>query len=151
MRLKKLLALALAVVAPIALRAQNITTVAGGGSTNVPALSVSIGGPSAVVKDSLGNFYILDNFQNRVFKMDTTGNLTIFAGNGTPGPSGDSGPAIKAQLNGPRSMFMDNFGNIFIADADNGEVRESAGPTPAAGQLQGNIYTVAGNAQLGLG
>src|ERR1700676_2021531 len=154
MRLTKILALALAVISPLAVRAQNITTVAGGGSTNVPALSVSIGGPSAAVKDALGNFYILDNFQNRVFKMDTSGNLTLFAGNGTPGYSGDSGPATSAQFNGPRALFMDNSGNIFIADADNGAIREiavSTGTQYGISMTAGDIYTVAGSALLGQG
>jgi hypothetical protein len=149
MRLKKLLALALAVVAPISLRAQNITTVAGGGSTNVPALSVGVGGPEGVIKDALGNVYILDNFFSRIFKVDTTGNMTIFAGNGTAGFSGDGGLPTAAQLNGPSAFFMDTHGNFFIADSDNNVIREiPAGPGINYGvtMLGGHIYTIAGTA-----
>src|ERR1700687_1060859 len=107
MRLKKLLALLLVVVAPIAVRAQTINTVAGGGSTNVAAMSVGVGGPEGVIKDGSGNVYILDNFYSRIFKVDTTGNMTIFAGNGTAGFSGDGGAPTAAQLNGPSAFFMD--------------------------------------------
>jgi ASPM-SPD-2-Hydin domain-containing protein/HYDIN/CFA65/VesB family protein len=149
MRLQKLLALALAVVAPVAVRAQTITTVAGGGSTNVPALPYSIGGPEGVIKDGLGNVYILDNFFSRIFKVDTAGNMTIFAGNGTAGFSGDTGLPTAAQLNGPSAMFRDAAGSFFIADSDNSVIRE----IPAVGGFHyginmtaGHIYTIAGTA-----
>jgi trimeric autotransporter adhesin len=159
MRLQKLLALALVVLAPMAVRAQTITTVAGGGSVcpapaTPCALTVSVGGPSAAVKDASGNFLILDDYQNRILKVDTNGNLTIFAGNGAPGYTGDGGPAANAELNGPRSMFIDGFGNIFIADADNGVIREIAGSTGTQygiSMTAGSIYTVAGNFAKGLG
>jgi len=161
MRLKTLLlALVVAVVAPLAVHAQiNITTVVGGGSTCPPAavpcaLTVSIGGPAAAAKDSLGNLYILDNYQSRVFKLDAAGNLTIFAGDGTSGFNGDNRAANTAQLNGPRSMFIDAHDNIFIADADNGAIREipkNTGPQYGISMTAGNIYTVAGNVAAGLG
>jgi sugar lactone lactonase YvrE len=147
MRLQKLLALALVVVAPVAVRAQNITTVAGGGSTGVAALQYSIGGPEGVIKDGSGNVYILDNFYSRIFKVDTAGNMTIFAGNGTAGFSGDGGLPTAAQLNGPSAMFMDAAGDFFIADSDNSVIREIPfGPGTHYGisMLAGHIYTIAG-------
>jgi len=148
MRLKTLLALLLIVVAPIAVCAQTITTVAGGGSTNVPALQYSIGGSEGIIKDvTTGDVYILDNFFNRIFKVNTAGNMTVFAGNGTAGFSGDGGLPTAAQLNGPSAMFRDAAGNFFIADSDNSVIRE----IPAVGGLHyginmtaGNIYTIAG-------
>ena len=50
--------------------------------------------------------------------------ITIFAGNGTPGFSGDGGPATSAQLNSPISLAKDTNGNVFIADAANHRVRK---------------------------
>ncbi len=160
MRLKTLfLALLFVVVAPLAVRAQvTINTVVGGGSTCPPAaspcaLTVSIGGPAAAAKDSLGNLYILDNYQSRVFKLDAAGNLTIFAGDGTSGYNGDNRAANTAQLNGPRDLFIDAHDNIFIADADNGAIREIAkntGTQYGISMTAGNIYTVAGNVAAGL-
>jgi trimeric autotransporter adhesin len=144
-RLQKFLPLALALVLPLAANAQhNISTVAGGGITGVPALSpnTSIGGPEAVVKDAAGNTYILDNFVSRIFKVDTSGNLTIFAGNGTPGFSGDGGPANKAQLNNPSDMCIDTAGNIYVADSDNSVIRK------IATDAQHTITTVAGVAGI---
>jgi trimeric autotransporter adhesin len=145
MRLKNLAALAVLLVAPLAGSAQTITTVVGGGPNNVTARSASIGGPTGVAKDAAGNLYFLDNDHSLLFKVDPTTNiLTIVAGNGTSGYSGDGGPATSAQLNQPTNFCLDAAGNIFIADSDNELVREVAGPTPSAGMTTGDIYTVAG-------
>jgi hypothetical protein len=151
MRLKTLLALLLVVLAPIAVRSQTISTVAGGGSKNVPALSVGVGGPEGVIKDAAtGDIYILDNFYSRIFKVDNaTGTLTIFAGNGTAGFSGDGGDPKNAQLSGPSAFFRDAAGNFFIADSDNNVIREIpvASNTTRYGvsmPTAGFIYTIVG-------
>jgi sugar lactone lactonase YvrE len=143
MRSRILLVLAFAVVAPLAARAQNISTVAGGGPINLPTLGASIGSPSAVRQDSAGNTYILDNPHNRVYKVDTSGNMTVFAGNGALGASGDNGPAVDAEMNGPSGMCIDTANNLYIADSDNNKIREVAATT-ANGHTIGDIYTFAG-------
>ncbi len=144
MRLRILVILAFAVVAPLAARAQTITTVAGGGPINLPKASASIGTPAAVRHDSLGNTYILDNDYSRVYKIDhTTGNMSVFAGNGASGFSGEGGPAVNAEMNGPSGMCLDANDNLFIVDSDNDIVREVPAVT-AGGKTAGNIYTVAG-------
>ncbi len=136
MRLRTFLILTLAVIAPLAARAQTITTVVGGGPINLPQTAASIGAPAAVRQDSSGNYYILDNNYSRVIKVDhTTGNMSVFAGNGVIGFSGDGGPAADAEMNGPSGMCMDSHDNLFIADSDNNVIREVTG---------GIINTVAG-------
>ncbi len=141
-------ALAASIFGGMAVDAQNITTVAGGGppatGTAVNKSSTSIGAPAAVRQDHLGSTYILDNDLGRVFKVDTLGNLTLFAGNGTNGFSGDAGPAINAAMSGPSGLCIDANNNVFIADSDNAIMREVVVSNPKAGQTIGNIYTVAG-------
>src|SRR5215471_3453227 len=144
-RLQRLLSLSIALILPLAARAQHpISTVAGGGPDNsAAALTHAVGGPVAVAKDAAGNVYIVDGGQSRVIKLDSAGHLTLFAGNGSGGFSGEGGLANQAQLNTPTGIAIDGAGNVFIADNDNGVIREVPGPTPPAGKLTGHIYTVA--------
>ena len=70
----------------------------------------------------------------------TTGILTLVAGNGIPGFSGDNGPAAVAQLNGPDAVAVDSAGNVYIADAKNRRIRKVSNAV---------ITTVAGNGLTG--
>src|SRR5207302_3844996 len=108
-----------------------------------------VGAPPRVFKDSAGNLYISVTvngtqglYVNVVYKVDSFGQLTTVAGNGTEGFSGDGGPATSAALSGPHGLFVDGFGNIFIADTYNDRIRKVVAAT-------GNIQTVAGNGTLG--
>jgi sugar lactone lactonase YvrE len=58
------------------------------------------------------------------------------AGTGTPGYTGDSGPATAATLATPRAVAYDALGDLFLADTNNHVVREIS-PT-------GVITTIAG-------
>ncbi|PYU20129.1 MAG: hypothetical protein DMG30_22155, partial [Acidobacteria bacterium] len=139
MRLQKFLAFALAFVAPLAVHAQNIiTTVAGGGPANVPATSASIGNPTAVAKDASGNTYIFDAWSYRVFNVDTAGKVSVYAGNGFSGYSGDGGLATNAQISLGYGLAVDTSGNLFIADTANNVIREVVATT-------GIIQTVVGD------
>src|SRR5208337_160537 len=103
------------------------------------ALNSSIGYPGSIAFDSAGNTYIADSFSSRIFEVDTLGNLTVVAGNGTFGDSGDGGPATRAALDRPEGIFVDGSGNIFVADTDNCLIRKVS---------SGTITTVAGNTML---
>jgi len=141
---------AVTVCLTMALHAQNISTIAGGGPNSLPATSSSIGFPWAVAVDSAGNTYISDTLSNRVFKVDGSGNLTIFGGNTVPKYSGDNGSPTAATLNGPRGLFVDGSNNVFIADANNSAIRvvnTTVGSIVIAGVTvaSGAIATIAGN------
>ncbi len=124
--------------------AGTITTVAGDGvaghsGDGGPGASARLNSPSAVAVDGSGNLYIAEAAAVR--KIQPGGIITTVAGNGSSGYSGDGGPATAAQLNGPSGLAFDASGNLFIADAYNGRIREvSAG---------GLIGTVAGNGAPG--
>ena len=66
-------------------------------------------------------WYLIADAENNVIRsVDTsTGLITTFAGNGTPGHLGEGGPATDAQLNYPTGLWADQSGNIFIADTMN--------------------------------
>jgi hypothetical protein len=81
--------------------------------------------------------YIADAGNARVRMVDTHGNIATIAGNGTPGFSGDGGPANLAQVYDPWSIAVDRSGYIFFVDRTNRRIRQIG--------IDGNINTVAGN------
>ena len=134
--------LALALLPFLASAQGVIQTVAGGGPNQLPALSASLNSPSAVAVDKSGNVYVAVANDMRVYKIDTTGKLTVLAGNGVFGYAGDGGPATSAEFQFPSGLAVDGSGNVFISDAFASVVREVVAST-------GNIQTVAGNGAAG--
>ncbi len=118
----------------------NVSTVAGtatGGFSGDggPATNAQLGGPWGVVVDSSGNLFIADTFNERIRKVDTSGNISTVAGTGTHEYGGDGGPATSAQLSFPSGVAVDSSGNLFIADSSNHRIRKveavaAAAPTP---------------------
>jgi len=120
--------LVLVLLSAPAARGQNvITTVAG--STWVfrgdggPATNAPLGGPYGVAVDAEGNIYASDEGNNRVVKVSPAGILTVVAGNGVEGFSGDGGPATSASLYRPTGVAVDAAGNLYVADQYNYRVR----------------------------
>ena len=95
-----------------------ISTFAGGGlPVNIPGISAGIGKVSGVAVDSARNVFVSIPIFHIVLRLDAvTGVLTLAAGNGTPGFSGDNGPATSAQLFQPHGLAVDSAGNLYIAD-----------------------------------
>jgi sugar lactone lactonase YvrE len=122
--------------------AGNVTSVTWGYSgDNGPATAAMLHGPVGIVVDLLGNIYIADGENNRIRKVDPGGIITTVAGSGTPGYSGDNGPATAAMLNQPYDVAVDAAGNLYIADASNNRIRKVS---PG-----GIITTVAGSGTAG--
>jgi uncharacterized protein (TIGR03437 family) len=131
-----------------------ITTVAGNGTRgfsgdNGPATSAGLFDPSGLAVDSVGNLYFADSGNNRIRKV-TNGVITTVAGNGTPGFSGDNGPAASAGLYAPIGVAADSAGNLYIADHANGRIRKVSNGviTTAAGSGMGVIPIVAGSGMV---
>src|SRR5947207_1569506 len=96
---------------------KRLHTLAGGGAPqDVPALSAVISEISGIATDAAGNTYLALIDYNVVVQIDKKGFLTIIAGNGQPGFSGDNGPAASASLREPWGLAVDKDGNLFIAD-----------------------------------
>jgi sugar lactone lactonase YvrE len=83
--------------------------------------------PSASAFDSAGNLYFTDANRNQVFALSPQGLLTIYAGTGTQGMSGDSGPATSATLNAPQGLAVGSDGTVYIADTGNERIRAVSG------------------------
>ncbi len=121
-----------------------ISTIVGNGNADFSgddsqAIDAALNSPVDVALDSDGNLYIVDNGNNRIRKVNTQGIISTIAGNGDADFTGDGGAAINASLNSPKSISIDNDGNIFIADNFNHRIRRV--------DIQGLISTVAGDGQ----
>jgi sugar lactone lactonase YvrE len=130
----------------IVAHAQNtIYSVAGGGLFNGTATgpNADLAAPSAVATDSAGNLYIADPSAHDVFKIDPSGNLTVFAGIGYPTEHAlfsNGQPATKSGLNYPSGVAVAKSGIIYIADTVNYLVRQVS--------TSGLIKATAGNTKL---
>ncbi|HVW84942.1 MAG TPA: hypothetical protein VHB50_09685 [Bryobacteraceae bacterium] len=123
-----------------------ISTIAGNGTygfsgDNGAATSAQISDVHGIAVDSSGNVYLADTSNNRIRKIDSKGNITTFAGNGTRGYAGDGGAATSAQLWFPSALVFDGSGNLYVADYGNSTVRKI--------DTSGKISTVAGTGKWG--
>ena len=122
-----------------------ITTIAGTGTPgysgdNGAASAAALNNPQGAAVDTAGNLYIADVGNNVVRKIGNTGIISTFAGNGTPGISGDGNVPTAAQLNQPMGVAVDAGGSLYIADSNNQRLRVVRG---------GIISTIAGNGSVG--
>jgi len=112
-----------------------ISTFAGGGlPVNVPALMAGLNFQSSVAVDAAGNIFFAN--EQEILRLDAASHLvTLIAGTGVAGFSGDDGPATSAQLSAPQNVAVDGAGNVYIADSSNNRIRRVSG---------GVITTIAG-------
>ena len=106
-----------------------ITTFAGSGMTGYsgnggPATSAQMSYPYGIAIDAQGNVYFADAVNSVIWKVNTSGIISTFAGTGTRGFAGDGGPANNAELDYPYGIAFDPSGNLYIADADNVRIRK---------------------------
>jgi hypothetical protein len=88
------------------------------------ALDAQINNPRDLEFGPDGRLYLADEYNHRIRAIDlAAGTITTVAGNGTPGFSGDGGPATSAQLRKPAGIGFDANGVLYIADTDNNRIR----------------------------
>ena len=119
-----------------------ISTIAGNGTfgysgDGIAATAAELHLPCGVAVDASGNVYIADLGNYRIRKVNTSGIISTFAGNGSIGYTGDGGAATAAAIGGPRYLVFDGAGDLYFSDYANNVVRKISSA--------GIISTVAGN------
>jgi DNA-binding beta-propeller fold protein YncE len=102
-----------------------------------PAVEAELSFPSGVAVDGLGLLFIADSGNHRIRMVNRgtspvivctvevlPGQIVTVAGTGTPGFSGDGGPATRASLSFPTELDLDAAGNLYVLDAHNHRIRK---------------------------
>jgi DNA-binding beta-propeller fold protein YncE len=132
----------LIVSAPV--HAQTLILVAGGGNeVSGNATDCRLQTPFGIDFDRDGNTYVVEMAGGeRVVEINRDGRLSVLAGTGEKGDSGDNGPAREAKFNGMHSLAIGPGGDIFLADTWNNRIRR-------IDARSGKIFAFAGTGKRG--
>ena len=110
-----------------------------------PAGAATLHWPHGVAVDPAGaGLFIADSANHRIRRVDlASGIVSTVAGNGAAGAAGDGGPAVAAQLQDPKAVWVAPSGDLYIADSGNERIRRV--------DPSGTISTIAGTGVPGYG
>ena len=120
----------LLILAAASLSAASVSTFAGTGEKGFagdggPATAAKMDNPFGVVRGPDGAIWYCEYGGQRIRRVDKDGQITLIAGTGKAGYSGDGGPAKAATFNLPHELrFGPKRGNLFVVDMQNHAVRK---------------------------
>ena len=119
-----------------------ISTFAGASSppASQAAAAPALGSVDGIATSPSGALYLADSAGHRIWLLSSNGTFTSVAGDGTPGLSGDAGPAHSARLQSPYGLAADFMGNLYVADFGNARIRRIS--------PDGRISTIAGGGTI---
>ncbi len=140
------------------------TGTAGYSGNGVAATGAEVNWVTGVSEDKSGNIVLADIYNNIIRVVAgsacsscygssmSAGYIYTIAGTGTAGYSGDDSAATSAEIDWPRGVAVDSYGNVVFADTNNNVIRvvaESSATYYGIVMTSGDIYTVAGNGTAG--
>jgi uncharacterized protein (TIGR03437 family) len=123
-----------------------IATVAGTQTccgTKNGATGTYIGPPGGLAVNAAGTLFVAEPGLQSISAVTPDGAITLIAGTGNIGFSGDGGLALAAMLAEPNGLWLDSKGDILIADTYNSRIRELIPDAPTQLSISG------GDAQTG--
>jgi len=124
--------------------AGEVTTLAGSsyGSADGAGTAAKFSNPRAIAVDPSGNLYVADTNNNLIRKIDSSANVSTFAGETNGAVNGQASVArFSTQGNNIGGLSADAAGNVYVADTQNHLIRKI---TPA-----GVVSTLAGSGTAG--
>src|SRR5262249_45514159 len=120
----------------------------------VRAVGALAGFAAGVAGDRAGSVWAALRVRDQIVRYAPDGTSSPFAGTGTPGHSGDGGPATAAETIGPDGVAVDASGNVYFTESAlvgtffaGGLL--GAGEYVRAVDAAGTIRTIAGNGAYG--
>ena len=99
-------------------------------------LDAAFWSPYCIIPDGSGGFFVSDAFGDTIRRISASGYVSTFAGMaGSDGFLNATG--TSAMFKRPRGMTMDGFGNIFVAESRNNNIRKVT-PGAVVTSLMGN-------------
>jgi hypothetical protein len=121
--------------------------------------SVSLVQPTSIALVD-GNLYIADPGRQEILKRSPNGGLSVVAGTGIPGFSGDGGPATRAKIDDPADLVALKSGSVFFEQAGprqgslireitpSGVIRTVAGLHPSCAGVAVNATSIAAESAM---
>ncbi len=97
-------------------------------ATAVSTLATGLPGPSGITQLPDGSLVVADVRAHRIWRVDATGHVTAYAGDGNPGGSSryDNVPGLQARFFQPTAVLADPAGNVYVSDTHNCSIRRIA-------------------------
>ena len=97
-------------------------------ATSVGTIATGMPGPAGITQLPDGSFVIADSRAHRIWRADTAGNVTAYAGDGNPDgtPRFDNLPGLQVRFFQPTGVLADAAGNVYVSDTHNCSIRKIA-------------------------
>jgi sugar lactone lactonase YvrE len=125
-----------------------ISTFAGGGTGGLTVIATGTAQATAVTLNQVngvvadpsgsGNVYFTLGADSYVCKVNTSGVISFYAGDGGMNGNNDGGQATASGINDPQGLACDASGNLYIADNDNNAIRKVTASTGVINRIVGN-------------
>jgi len=83
--------------------------------------------PQDIDRDSSGNWYVADTYNNVIRKISSSGTVSTLAGTGSYGDATGSATSSKFAL--PQGVAVGSDGSVYVADTSNNKIKKISGST----------------------